>query len=133
MTKLTNSNCVKTQKLKLWQLKSSNYNKSQIMTKFKNSNCGKTQVLKLWEKNQKNPIETKLNLYQNSKYQIVTKVKNSNRYKTQTMTNLNLWGGKLKGSFSRKNLTPWQAMRCTLGSILASHNFCKGFIQIFFD
>ena len=37
---------------------------------------------------------------------------------------------KLKGSFSRKNWTPWQAMRLTLGSILKSCKFFKKFIQI---
>ena len=67
----------------------------------------------------------KLNFWQNSKNWIVTKLKNSNCYKTQTMTNLNLWGEKLKGSFSRKNWTPWQAMRYTLGSILRSRNFFR--------
>ena len=70
-------------------------------------------------------METKLNLYQNSKSQIMTKLKNSNCYTTQTMIYLNLWGEKLKVSFSRKNWTPWYAMRCILGSILRSCNFLR--------
>ena len=65
------------------------------MEKIKYSNCEKKYL--------KNQIETKLNLYQNSKSQIVTKLKNSKCYKTQTMTNPNLWGEKIKGPFSRKN------------------------------
>ena len=55
MTKLKNSNCDKTQKLKVWQ-KTQNVKKK----KFKNLNCDKTE---------KNQIVTKF------KIQIVTKVK----------------------------------------------------------
>ena len=58
MTKLKNSNCDQTQKLKLQhnsktqivtKLKNSNCNKTEtkIVTKLKNSNCDKTQKLKL--------------------------------------------------------------------------------------
>ena len=55
MTELENSNCDKTQKLKLWQ-----NSKIQIVTKLKNSN------------------------YDNSKTQIVTKLKNQNSYNSET-------------------------------------------------
>ena len=49
-TKLKNSNCGKTQKLKFWPtFKNSNCDKTQIVTKLKNSNCDKTQKLKLWQ------------------------------------------------------------------------------------
>ena len=51
MTKLKNSNCEKTKKLKLWQNSISNRDQTQklkIVTKI-NSNCDKTQKLKLWQ------------------------------------------------------------------------------------
>ena len=79
------------------------------MTKLKNwncekkrrkrsSHCDKTQELKLWRnsncyKTEKTQIVRKLNLWQNSIYD-----------KT------------LKESFSKNYLTPWQPMRCSLGS-----------------
>ena len=125
MTKLTNSKCVKTQKLKLWQLKSPNNDKFQIITKLKNSNCGKTQVLKLWRKN------SNKSYWQNSICMKTQNLKLRQNSKSQILTTLKLWqisfyeGKKFKGSFSRKNLTPWQAMICTLGSILQSCNFFK--------
>ena len=59
VTKIKNSNCDKTQKLKLWT-----NSKTQIVTKLKKkeTNCDKTQKLKLWQ----------------DPYQIKTKLKNSN-------------------------------------------------------
>ena len=63
VTKLKNSNCDKTQNLKMWQ--NSTCDKTQVVTKLKlwrnsncdkNSSCDKTQIvtkLKLWEKTQK--------------------------------------------------------------------------------
>ena len=116
VTKLKNSKCDKTQlatKLKLWQ----------------NSNCDKTQVvtsLKLWEKNQKLKcdktwIVTKLeNLnYDNSKTNVtkLQKLKlgqNLEYDKSQFMKTKKT----LKESFSKNILTPWQLMRCSLGSVL---------------
>ena len=79
MTKLKNTNCDKTQKIKLLQkskaqivtkLKNSMWRnfKTQIVTKLKNSNCDKTQKIKLLP---------------NSKNQIVTNLKYSNCDKTQ--------------------------------------------------
>ena len=65
--KTQNSNCDKTQKLKLQQkkikslYKSNSCDKIQYVTKLKHSSCCKTN---------------KLNLQQNSKTQIVTKLKN---------------------------------------------------------
>ena len=50
---LQNSNCYKTQKLKLSQ-----NSKTKIVTKLKNSYCDKTQQLKLWQ--QKTEIVRKL-------------------------------------------------------------------------
>ena len=52
MTKLKNSNCDKTKKLKLWKnpkLKLLQNSKPQIVTKLKKSNCDKTQNLELWK------------------------------------------------------------------------------------
>ena len=79
-----NSNCDKTQKLKLWQ-----NSQNQIVTTLKNSN---------FDKKTKNKIVTKLKLWQNSKCEekklkqlkydktkIVTKLKNSNYDKTQNL------------------------------------------------
>ena len=54
VTKLKNSNCKQTQKLKFWQ-----NSKTQIVTKLKNSNCDKTQKLKLWQ-NTTTPIALKI-------------------------------------------------------------------------
>ena len=59
---IKNSNCDKTQKLKLWQ-----NSKSKMVTKLKNFNGDKTQKLKLWH---------------NLSTQIVTKLKNSSCDKT---------------------------------------------------
>ena len=114
VTKIKNSNCEKTQnsncdktkkpklwqhsqtqivlkhkKHKLWQFKSSNYNKSQIMTKFKK--------LKLLQ-NSSTQIGGggEIKMRQNS---ICIKTQISNCYKAQTMTNLNLWGENIKRVF----------------------------------
>ena len=54
ITKLKNSNCDKTQKLKLWQ-----NSKTWIVTKLKKSNCDKNQKLK-WGQNSKTEFATKL-------------------------------------------------------------------------
>ena len=79
MTKLwqlQNSNCDKTQKLKLWEKKKvQNVNcqtKTKIVSKLENSNCDKSQKLKLW---------------QNSTTQIVTKPKKINCDKTKKKSN----------------------------------------------
>ena len=44
VTKIKNSNCDKTQKLKLWQ-----NSKTQIATKLENLNCDKTKKSELWQ------------------------------------------------------------------------------------
>ena len=86
VTKLRNSNCDKTQKLKLWQNSNTQIvtkvenSETEIVTKLKNSNCDKTQKLKFW---------------QNSKTQIVTKLKNSNCEQTKN-SNYGLSKKKLK-------------------------------------
>ena len=50
---------------------------------------------------------------------IVIKLKNSNCDKTSVMKNVNVWRREnLKGSFIKNILTPWQSMRCSLGSVL---------------
>ena len=90
MTKLKNSNCCKTQKLKLGQnskLKLWPNSKTQIVTKQKKSNCDKTQKLKLRQ--------------------------NINYDKSQFMTK-----DILEWSVSKSILTPWQPMRCSLSSFL---------------
>ena len=107
-----NSNGAKTPKLKLWK-----NSKTQIVTKPKKSYWGKTK---------KNLIVTELYLRQSSN---CVKTKNLNCDKTKKdyncdktwiMTNLYLWIIKktLRGSFSKNILTPWQPMRCSLGSVL---------------
>ena len=118
VTKL-NSNCDKTQ--------------TQIFTKLKNANCEKTQILKLWQNSNcdKTPIVREKNththskcdktqIWQNSRTQTLTKLKNSNCAETWNMKNFNLRRKKvtLKGPFSKNILTPWQLMRCSLGSVL---------------
>ena len=63
---------------------------------WQNSNCDKTQKLILWQ-NLQIQIVTKLEWWQISIYK-----------RTKT----------LRGSFSKNILTPWQPMRCSLGSVL---------------
>ena len=81
MTKLQNSNCDKTPKLKLWKKKKkSNFDKTQIVTKLNNSKCDKTQIvakLKLWQNSNCDKTQ-KLKLWKNSETQIVTKLKTQN-------------------------------------------------------
>ena len=120
--KLENSKCDKTQlvtKLKLWQ--NSNCDKTQVVTKLKwwpNSNC---------EKKIKNLNVTKLRLWQNLRTQIMTTLKLNlwQNLKTEIGTKLEIWQiliyedkKNLKWCFSRSILTPWQPMRCSLGSVL---------------
>ena len=95
VTKLKNSNFYKTQKVRLWQ-----NSKSQMLAKLKKSNCDKTKKKNIFDKNQK------LKLWQ--------------YLRTQIGRNLNLWRKKKleKGLFIKNNLTTWQSMRCTLGSVL---------------
>ena len=110
---LKNSNCDKTQKLKLWpnsktqiatkQKKVWQNFKTQMVTKIKNSNCDQTKNIKLWgeKKNSKTPIvrkkklqncncdkTQKLKLWQNSNTKIMTKLNYSNYDKIQK---LQLW------------------------------------------
>ena len=117
MTKLNNSNCYKTQivtKLKLWQLKL-----------WQKLSCDKTQIV--------------------TKNQIVKKKKNKNKSIWQNWTcdktgELKLWQN-LKydksqitkiGSFSKNILTPWQLMRCSLGSVLRfSQSFTINYDKLF--
>ena len=104
-----NSKCDEIQKLKLWQ--NSNCDKFQIVTKlklYKNSNCDKTWKLKNSNCEEKNQ---KLKFWQNSKTWIVTKLESwqISSYEEKLI---------LKGSFSKNILTPWQPMRCSLGSVL---------------
>ena len=131
MTKLKNSNGDKTKKLKLWQNSKTQNVKNLIVTKLKfwqNSNCDKTlnvTRLKMWQtqfvtklktqiliklKNSKCDKTQKLKVWQNWKTQLVTKLKYD---KSQFMTK-----NTLKESFSKNILTPWQPMRCSLGSFL---------------
>ena len=60
--------------------------KTQMVMNFKNSNCGKTQKLKLWEKSKTQMvIKHKLKLWWNSKIQIVTNLENSHCDETQKL------------------------------------------------
>ena len=109
MTKLKNSNYDQTK----------NCDKTQIVTKFKfwqDSNCDKTQKLKIWQ----------LTLWQLNNSNC-DKTQNSNRDKNQELKlwqNLNYDKSQFmkkknwKGSFSKNILTPWQQMKCSLGSAL---------------
>ena len=89
-------------KLKLWQ--NSNCGKTQM---WQNSNGEKknwtwimtTQKFKLWQ-------NSKLKLWQNLKYDKCQFMKKNN----------------FKGSLIKNILTPWQPMRCSLGSVLWSCN-----------
>ena len=80
-----NSNCDKTQKLKLWWS-----SKTRIVMKLKNQNFDETQKLKLWcnSKTQMVIKLKKIKFWWSSKTQIVMKLKNSNCDKTQK---LKLW------------------------------------------
>ena len=72
----------------------------------------------------------KLNFWQNSisdQTQILTKLKfwqNSISDKTQFLTKFNFWQN-FKQSFSKNNLTTWQPMRCTQGSVNRSRGVLK--------
>ena len=116
------SNCDKTQtvtKHKMWQLKLWRNSKTQIVTKLKpwqNSKCDNSN----WDQTQK------LKLQENSTTQMMTKLKKSNCDNSKLKLWQNLYYDKfqfmtrdtLKGSFSKNFLTPWQPMRCSLGSLL---------------
>ena len=58
VTKLNNSKCDKTQKLKMWQ-----NSKTEIVTKPKNSNCYKAKNTQIVTKNTKTLIVTILKKY----------------------------------------------------------------------
>ena len=91
-----NINCDKTLiviKLKWWQ--NSKCDKTQNVTKLKNSNCDKTKKSNC-DKTQK------LKLCPNNNYDI-------SQFLTKDI---------LEWSVSKNILTPWQAMRCSLGSFL---------------
>ena len=90
VTKLKNSNSVKSQKLKMWQkskLKLWENSKTQIGTKLNKSGCAKTAKLKL-RQSSTTQIGTKLTSKIVKKTQIVTKLQQSNCGKTQILTNL---------------------------------------------
>ena len=94
MTKLNNSNCDKTQKLKLWQ-----NSKTQIVTKLKNSNCYKTQNCKFWQNSNCDKTQ-KLNGDNIQKLKLKKKIKNSNCEKLKnsnfdTSTTDEMFSGKL--------------------------------------
>ena len=124
-----NSNCDKTQKLKVWQ-----NSKTHIVTKFKlwqYSNFDKSKVVRKLKLGQNSNFEEKkLKSSKCEREQIensnLTILANSSD-KTQK---LKLWQNlkydkstfmkikTLKESVSKHFLTPWQAMRCSLGSVL---------------
>ena len=146
LTKFHNSNYDNTQKVKKWRnsktqivttRKKSKWDKTQVVTKLKlwqSSNCDKTQFvtkLKLW---QNSNCETKIK-NSNVTTQTVTKPENSYYDKTpnlklwqnlkSNLDKLEIWQISIKKtkktlnwSFSKNILTPWQPMRCSLGSVL---------------
>ena len=65
-----------------------------------NSNCDKTQKLNLWQK------KKQVKLWQSLKYDQSQFLKNKT----------------LKGAFSKNILTPWQPIKCSLGSVFDSRN-----------
>ena len=97
MTKLKNSNCDKTQKLKFWQssktetlteLKNSNCDKTQTVIKLKNSKLNTIKQLKLWQNYKKKKwqnFETQIVKEKNSRTQIVKKIEKPNCYKTSKL------------------------------------------------
>ena len=122
---------------KSWNSKHHNYNKNSKLDKTKNSKYDKSAKLKM-SKNSKNQNVTTQKLagdktqelkiffviqptfsvtykilWQNSRTQIDTKV---------NLTKLNFWQNFEKSLFSKNNLTPWQQMRCSQGSVLQSCN-----------
>ena len=118
------------------KLKNLNGDKTQNLNMGKNSSCDKTQIVtkpKLWEKNKLKKM-TKLKLWQNLKTQIMTKHNTSNCDKTQKLNFFlqNLKYDKsqfmkkknFKGSVSKNIMTPWQSMRCSLGSVLQCFYKC---------
>ena len=70
MTKFKNTNCDKTQTLKIWQ-----NSKTQILMKLKNSNCDETQKLQMWW-SPKTDENQKLKNLKCDKTYVVTKLKN---------------------------------------------------------
>ena len=117
VTKLKNTNCYKTMKLKFWQ----NYQKKlvakckiQVLNKLKKkNNCEKSHKLKLWQIS-KTQIVTKLKKNQivtNSKTQIVTVV-------IWTVVTGKVGTEVIMTSFSKNNLSPGPPMRCSRGSFL---------------
>ena len=93
--KLKNSNCDKSEKLRLWWNSKSNCDEIQKLEWWQNSNsnCDKTQKLELWHTSNCDitQIVREETQTQNVRTQIVTNSKNSNYDKTQTqiLTKLN--------------------------------------------
>ena len=102
MTKITNSNCDKTLKLKLWQ-----NSKTQILIKFK-----------------------KITFLQNSKTQIVTKLKNTNYVETQKLKFWqNSISDQIYKFFGKNILKLWRPMIYTLAAICDLEFFFKSLIK----
>ena len=117
-----NSNCCKTQKVKLWQ-----NSKTQIVSKLKNYNCDRkrkkkiyrTHKLKSWQ-NPKTQIVTKLKLWPNQISGIVTKL-NSNCDKTQLKLSNNSWQ---TFAFSQFFLVETLMPNCPIGHFIPDWIFC---------
>ena len=102
VTKFTNSNCDKTQKLKLWQI-----SKTQIVKKI---------IFKLWELQHSNSDKTQT--------QTVTKLKNSNRDQSQKHKFWQLKNSNCDKTLIIKNLNflekkkKWKAQQEKLNQII---------------
>ena len=126
MWQLNNSNCnysktktVTTQKVKLWQNSEIQIVISQKLKLGQNSKTGNmtNQKLKLWI----NPINPNFEDTQKLKFW-----KTKQKLKLWQNTKLKFWQlnswQNFKKSFGKNNLTSWQLIRCTLGSVLLSPN-----------
>ena len=83
-----------------------------MVTKLKNSNCYKIKKLKIWQ----NWNCDKTQILKNPNCDKSQKLK---WWQTRIVTNINLWKNKtLNRSFRKNFLTPWQQLRCSLGSVL---------------
>ena len=99
MTILRNSNCDKSQKLKLWpnwrKIKLWQNPNAQIVTKLKSSNCDKTQKLNLWRKK-----TLKLKFLHNSNYYKTQKLKLWQNSQTQYVLVKTTWHLQNRWDFS---------------------------------
>ena len=94
------------------------------------SNLDQIQKLKFKLHSKTQSVKKKKKLWQNSMTKIVMNLKNfssdkTKKYNSEKNRKLKFWRKKTisdKRSFGRNNMTPWQPMRFTQGSLLRSRN-----------